>query len=173
MYAAKEISKRQFIKNGIFDRKVDNEMRIMRRLRHRHIVQYIEHLEDRNNMYIVMEFVPGGDLGSIIGEKGPLPEDTVKDVARQTLLALEYLHRRRITHRDIKPDNILIVREDPIEVKLSDFGLSKVIESQESLLKTFCGTLLYCAPEVFSRYPEYVKDAGTPVKRRREAGKGS
>ncbi|KAI9825298.1 MAG: hypothetical protein M1832_001332 [Thelocarpon impressellum] len=171
VYAAKEISKRQFIKDGIFDRKVDNEMRIMRRLRHRHIVQYIEHLEDKNNMYIVMEYVPGGDLGSIINETGPLPEGTVKEVARQTLLALEYLHRRKITHRDIKPDNLLIVREDPIEIKLSDFGLSKVIESQESMLKTFCGTLLYCAPEVFSRYPEYVKDAYNPAKRRRPGRK--
>ena len=133
-------------------------------------MQYIEHLEDKDNMYIVMEFVPGGDLSSIISERGPLSEKTAKQVARQILLALDYLHRRRITHRDIKPDNILIVRENPIEIKLSDFGLSKVIDNQESLLKTFCGTLLYCAPEVFSRYPDYIKDNNPGSGKRPRAG---
>lgn len=117
-------------------------------------------------MYIIMEFVPGGDLNTMISERGPLPEPTVKTVARQTLLALDYLHQSKITHRDIKPDNILIVREDPMEIKLSDFGLSKVVHDEETFLKTFCGTLLYCAPEVFSKYPDYLN--GESLKRRRD-----
>ncbi|KAI9676561.1 MAG: hypothetical protein M1817_000720 [Caeruleum heppii] len=169
VFAAKELSKRHLMKSGIFDKKLDNEMQIMKRLHHRHIVEYIEHVQERDQMYIIMEFVPGGDLGTIISDKGPLPEATVKRMAYQVLQALEYLHQCKITHRDIKPDNILIVTEDPIEVKLSDFGLSKVIENPETFLKTFCGTLLYCAPEVFSKFPEYIKDQ--PRRRRKDPQK--
>ncbi|KAI9760727.1 MAG: Exocyst complex component 5 [Chaenotheca gracillima] len=165
VFAAKELDKRKFIRNGVLDQKLDNEMQIMKRLRHRHIVQYIDYFEETPYMYIIMEYVPGGDLGSMIHHQGFIPEPVVKLVARQILHALEYLHGSKITHRDIKPDNILLVSEDPIEVKLSDFGLSKVIDDKDTFLRTFCGTLLYCAPEVFTRYPDYV--SGRPMKRRR------
>ena len=117
-------------------------------------------------MYIIMEYVPNGDLSSLIYEQGALPEPSVRLMARQLLEALDYLHKCRITHRDIKPDNILLLQTAPIQVKLSDFGLSKMVNEQ-TILKTFCGTLLYCAPEVFSRYPEYLRPKSS--KRRREA----
>jgi serine/threonine protein kinase len=102
-----------------------------------------------------MEYVPGGDLGSLINEHGHLPESDVQTMAAQLLSALKHLHLIGITHRDIKPDNILISRRDPFQVKLTDFGLSKMIDSEETFLRTFCGTLLYCAPEVYSEYREY------------------
>ncbi len=102
-----------------------------------------------------MEYVPGGDLGSVINEHGHLPESNVKSMAAQLLSALKYLHKIGITHRDVKPDNILIYSRDPFHVKLTDFGLSKMIDSEETFLRTFCGTLLYCAPEVYSEYREY------------------
>src|SRR5205814_6073652 len=69
------------------------------------------------------------------------------------------------THRDIKPDNILIASFDPLIVKLSDFGLSKCVNDEETFLKTFCGTLLYCAPEVYPEYATYQQ--GENRKRRR------
>jgi serine/threonine protein kinase len=102
-----------------------------------------------------MEFVPGGDLGSLINERGHLSESNVNTMAAQLLSALKHLHQIGITHRDIKPDNILIYSRDPFHVKLTDFGLSKMIDSEETFLRTFCGTLLYCAPEVYSEYREY------------------
>lgn len=111
-----------------------------------------------------MEYVPGGELSTYLQSHGKIPEDMVRCVARQILHALQYLHKRKITHRDIKPDNILISSLDPLRVKLSDFGLSKVVQ-EETFLKTFCGTLLYCAPEVYPEYETYRR--GEAKKRRR------
>lgn len=102
-----------------------------------------------------MEFVAGGDLGKFINDHGPLPEDTVKAMASQLLDAFQYLHENNITHRDVKPDNILVSSIEPFEVKLTDFGLSKMVDSEQTFLRTFCGTLLYCAPEVYTEFTEY------------------
>ncbi|CZR54206.1 related to protein kinase RAD53 [Phialocephala subalpina] len=154
-YAAKELEKRRFMKNGILDQKVDMEMKIMRKIQHPNVVQYIEHVDWHDYLYIIMEFIPGGDLGSMINEHGHLTELHVKAMGGQLLSALKYLHGMGITHRDIKPDNILIYSRDPFHVKLTDFGLSKMIDSEDTFLRTFCGTLLYCAPEVYSEYREY------------------
>ncbi|KAE8350778.1 kinase-like domain-containing protein [Aspergillus coremiiformis] len=166
VYAAKELDKRRFMKNGVLDQKVDNEMKIMKDLKHPNIVQYIDHHEHDRWIYIIMEYVPGGELSTYLQSTGNIPEDMVKTISRQILHALHYLHKRRITHRDIKPDNILISSLDPLRVKLSDFGLSKVIQ-EETFLKTFCGTLLYCAPEV---YPEYGSYCRGEVRKRRRLG---
>ncbi|KAI9374845.1 kinase-like domain-containing protein [Aspergillus egyptiacus] len=165
VFAAKELDKRRFMKNGILDQKVDNEMKIMKDLKHPNIVQYIDHHEHDRWIYIIMEYVPYGELSTYL-QNGNIKEDLVKTIARQVLRALRYLHKRKITHRDIKPDNILIASYEPLKVKLSDFGLSKVVQ-EETFLKTFCGTLLYCAPEV---YPEYEMYRRGEVRKRRRVG---
>lgn len=103
-----------------------------------------------------MEYIRGGDLGKLIEENGPLSESTTQTMARQLLDALGYLHSINITHCDVKPSNILVDSLDPFVVKLADFGLSKMVDTNEQTsLQTFCGTLLYCAPEVYSEYAEY------------------
>jgi len=152
LLAGKELEKRRFMKNGILDKKADNEMRIMQGLRHPNIVDFVEYHDAGDHLYIVMEFARHGDLSSFLNQGGPMKESMVRDMAQQVLSALNYLHKAKITHRDIKPDNILIADLDPFTVKLSDFGLSKVVKADETFLKTFCGTLLYCAPEVFPDY---------------------
>lgn len=113
-----------------------------------------------------MEYVPEGDLGKLIQEHGAISEPYVKIMARQLIDALGYLHENRITHRDVKPDNILIQSTSPeLVVKLTDFGLSKMIDTEQTFLKTFCGTLLYCAPEVYSEFSTY-DDNGRRVRHR-------
>jgi len=116
-----------------------------------------------------MEFVPGGDLGTLISQERYLPEADVKIMAGQLLSALKHLHDKKITHRDVKPDNILIYTRHPLHVKLTDFGLSKMIDSEETFLRTFCGTLLYCAPEVYSEYREYDEETGQRNRKDRRA----
>jgi serine/threonine protein kinase len=165
VYAAKELDKRRFSKDNIFDMKFDNEIQIMKDLRHPNIVQYEDYYDHGDWVYIIMEIVPGGELSTYMHQQGPMPEAMVQSMTRQILHALAYLHARGITHRDIKPDNILISQMDPLHVKLSDFGLSKCITDQETFLKTFCGTLLYCAPEIYPGYANY--DKGEQKKRRR------
>ncbi|KAI3337865.1 hypothetical protein F4824DRAFT_462002 [Ustulina deusta] len=155
-YAAKELDKRKFMKNGVLDQKVENEMKIMQKVKHPNIVQYIEHFDwDAQQFIIIMEYVPGGDLGKLVQETGPIPEVYVGVMARQLVDALGYLHENKIIHRDVKPDNILIQTTNPLIVKLTDFGLSKMIDTEKTFLKTFCGTLLYCAPEVYTEYSSY------------------
>ena len=110
-----------------------------------------------------MEYIPHGDLLRYLGNYGKMYEPQCQSITRQLCHALRYLHNCCITHRDIKPDNILILSLEPFVVKLSDFGLSKVITHDETFLKTFCGTLLYCAPEVYPEYEQYRK--GLTLKR--------
>ncbi|KAL1794995.1 hypothetical protein ACET3X_006811 [Alternaria dauci] len=165
LLAAKELEKRRFMKNGMLDKKIDNEMKIMQDLRHPNIVEFVEYHDQGDYLYIIMEFVRQGDLQGYLNQHGSMKEHIARLMAQQILSALSYLHRAKITHRDIKPDNILISDLEPFTVKLSDFGLSKVVKHEETFLKTFCGTLLYCAPEVFPDFSGQSK--GT--KRRRGA----
>ncbi|KAI9695607.1 MAG: hypothetical protein M1820_008532 [Bogoriella megaspora] len=154
-YAAKELDKRRFMKNGMLDKRVENEMQIMQTVKHPNIVQYVDFQDVQNHLYIIMEFVSCGDLQGFLQDNNVLAEGPGRVMSRQVLGALAYLHDNKITHRDIKPDNILLSSVDPFEVKLSDFGLSKVVSDNNTFLKTFCGTLLYCAPEVFPHYDNH------------------
>lgn len=116
-----------------------------------------------------MEYVPQGSLTSLIDDLGQLDEFNAKILALQMLDALKYLHGKGIAHRDIKPDNVLVQSRPPnIVIKLTDFGLSKRIQpEEETFLRTFCGTILYCAPEVYPEYNTYFE--GYPAEIRHKA----
>lgn len=91
----------------------------------------------------------------------------VQEMARQILSAIIYLHKRHITHRDIKPDNILVSACTPFTFKLADFGLSKQITGQNATLDTWCGTPAYMAPEIFPGYHSYLSEAPTNASSQR------
>ncbi|KAB8303845.1 hypothetical protein EYC80_005216 [Monilinia laxa] len=165
-FAAKELEKKKFLKNGA--QKVDTEMRIMSKIHHDHVVRFIEYVDWEEYLYLIMEFVPEGDLTGLVTQCHHLPEPTVKTITLQLLSALKHLHDLNITHRDIKPDNILCQSRDPIHVKLTDFGLSKMVDTDETFLRTFCGTLLYCAPEVYNEYQHY-DPTGQRTRRRHDS----
>jgi serine/threonine protein kinase len=93
---------------------------------------------------IVMDYY---SLGNIV-DAGIINEDMCVTVLGQLLDGLNHLHQNGVAHRDLKPENILVTREPYIKFVISDFGLAKVA-IETTLLRTFCGTLKYMAPEVF------------------------
>jgi serine/threonine protein kinase len=111
--------------------------------RQKHIVRYYDIIEAASPM-LVMEFVPRGDLSNFWNRR-PVHHE-VGVMLQQILQALSYLHGKNITHRDIKPQNILVHSAQPFVTKLTDFGMS----SETHLSKTFCGSLLYLAPEGYA-----------------------
>ena len=96
LYAAKELDKRRFIKNGILDIKFDNELKIMQNLKHPNIVEYVDCKHHDHWIYIIMEFVAHGELSQELRARGLLPEPDVQQISRQMMHALRYLHRRGI-----------------------------------------------------------------------------
>ncbi|EDZ68926.1 YPL153Cp-like protein [Saccharomyces cerevisiae AWRI1631] len=143
-FAVKIISKRKVI--GNMDG-VTRELEVLQKLNHPRIVRLKGFYEDTESYYMVMEFVSGGDLMDFVAAHGAVGEDAGREISRQILTAIKYIHSMGISHRDLKPDNILIEQDDPVLVKITDFGLAKV-QGNGSFMKTFCGTLAYVAPEV-------------------------
>ncbi|CAI4038913.1 hypothetical protein SMKI_06G2650 [Saccharomyces mikatae IFO 1815] len=143
-FAVKIISKRKVI--GNMDG-VTRELEVLQKLNHPRIVRLKGFYEDADSYYMVMEFVSGGDLMDFVAAHGAVGEDAGREISRQILTAVKYIHSMGISHRDLKPDNILIEQDDPVLVKITDFGLAKV-QGNGSFMKTFCGTLAYVAPEV-------------------------
>lgn len=124
------------------------EITFMKDFDHENIVQYLGFKADSDSMHILLEYVPGGSLHSILNQTGPFEETLIKRYSRQILAGLQYLHDRRIIHRDIKGANVLVDNRGVI--KISDFGLSKKAETQQLLSnrQSMQGSAFWMAPEV-------------------------
>ena len=143
--AIKIINKKRLINNGDNER-ILNEIKIMTKLNHPNILKAFEVFEDEKNYYIVMEKPTKGDLFNYICSKGRLSMEESSFIYYQIVNAVDYLHKNKIVHRDMKPENILLTKD--MIVKIGDFGLSKFFKSTEVKLQTNCGSPCYSAPEV-------------------------
>ncbi|GAM19693.1 hypothetical protein SAMD00019534_028680 [Acytostelium subglobosum LB1] len=125
------------------------EIQIMKKLKHKNIIQLIEVFDSPEYLYLVLELVRGGELFDRIVGKGQYSEKDACNLVRQIVSAVEYMHQHGVCHRDLKPENLLCSAEDEPEqfVRIADFGLSKIFEGGEEL-KTACGTPDYVAPEI-------------------------
>jgi serine/threonine-protein kinase len=116
-------------------------------LSHPNIVPVFDWGEDDGTYFIVMEFIDGRALSSILRGAGPMHPDRAAEIAADVAIALAYAHRHGVVHRDVKPGNVLIT-EDGI-VKVTDFGIARAINTEESLTQTgaVMGTATYFSPE--------------------------
>lgn len=129
-------------------RELEEEVKLLKNLSHPNIVRYLGTVREEETLNILLEFVPGGSISSLLGKFGSFPEAVIRTYTKQLLLGLEYLHRNGIMHRDIKGANILVDNKGCI--KLADFGASKqVVElATVSGAKSMKGTPYWMAPEV-------------------------
>jgi len=146
---AVKIIQKKFIKLHLLER----EIKIMKQLKHDHILPLIEVFENKDNIYLVLELVIGGELFDKIVEKGNYNEKDASGIVAQILGAVSYLHSEGVVHRDLKPENLLCTpRSDGLHIFVADFGLSRVFQDREQL-NTYCGSPEYVAPEVLACVP--------------------
>uniref|UniRef100_A0A3P8V4F7 Serine/threonine-protein kinase DCLK2 n=1 Tax=Cynoglossus semilaevis TaxID=244447 RepID=A0A3P8V4F7_CYNSE len=128
---------------------IENEVAVLRRVRHPSIIELIEVDETPTQLFLVMELVKGGDLFDAITSSTKYSERDASAMVFNLAGAIKYLHHMNIVHRDIKPENLLVCEypDGTKSLKLGDFGLATVVEGP---LYTVCGTPTYVAPEIIA-----------------------
>lgn len=128
---------------------IENEVSILRQVKHPNIIMLIEEMDTTTELYLVMELVKGGDLFDAITSSTKYTERDASAMVYNLASAMEYLHSLNIVHRDIKPENLLVCEypDKTKSLKLGDFGLATVVDGP---LYTVCGTPTYVAPEIIA-----------------------
>mmetsp|Transcript_15886 Transcript_15886/g.37471 ORF Transcript_15886/g.37471 Transcript_15886/m.37471 type:complete len:521 (-) Transcript_15886:77-1639(-) len=127
--------------------KIRREIKILQFLRHPHVIRLYELVDTPSDIFMVMEYVPGGELFDHIVHQLRLREEEARRFFQQILSGVAYCHQSMVTHRDLKPENLLL--DGNLHVKIADFGLSNTMKDGE-FLKTSCGSPNYASPEVVS-----------------------
>ncbi|KAM7541228.1 hypothetical protein Aperf_G00000031286 [Anoplocephala perfoliata] len=151
-FAMKIVSKKSFSTfNGAnLNNRELTEVEILKKLDYPCIVRIHDVVESDDTLFIVLELVEGGELFDRVVASGNLSEEDTRFIFLQMLMATKYLHDNGITHRDLKPENILLSgNSNRCLIKVTDFGLSKIV-NENTMLRTFCGTPTYLAPEVLT-----------------------
>nr|XP_051684589.1 inactive serine/threonine-protein kinase PLK5 isoform X3 [Oryctolagus cuniculus] len=129
--------------------KVEREIALHSRLRHRNIVALHGHFADRDHVYLVLEYCSRQSLAHVLRARQTLTEPEVRYYLRGLVSGLQYLHQRRIVHRDLKPSNFFLNKN--MEVKIGDLGLAAKVGPGGRCHRVLCGTPNFLAPEVISR----------------------
>ncbi|KAG2501795.1 hypothetical protein HYH03_000295 [Edaphochlamys debaryana] len=125
--AMKKLKKSEMLKRGQVEH-VKAERNVLAEVQNPYIVKLYYSFQDEEHLYLVMEYLPGGDTMTLLMRKDILTEEETRFYMAETILAIESIHKAGYIHRDIKPDNLLLTREG--HVKLSDFGLCKPVDVQ-------------------------------------------
>uniref|UniRef100_H2L685 MAP/microtubule affinity-regulating kinase 3 n=1 Tax=Oryzias latipes TaxID=8090 RepID=H2L685_ORYLA len=142
--AIKIIDKTQL--NPTSMQKLFREVSVMKMLNHPNIVKLFEVIETEKTLYLVMEYASGGEVFDYLVAHGRMKEKEARAKFRQIVSAVEYCHQKRIVHRDLKAENLLL--DADMNIKIADFGFSNEF-TLGSKLDTFCGSPPYAAPELF------------------------
>ncbi|KRX16432.1 cAMP-dependent protein kinase catalytic subunit alpha [Trichinella nelsoni] len=143
-YAIKIIKKRHLMLSSLGFKQVFSEKKILQMAQFPFIVDFYGSFKSNSNLFLMLEFVQGGDLFTHLRKMNRFSENVAKFFAIQIVLALEYLHKLDIIYRDLKPENILLDQHG--YCKLADFGMSKQLNNQRTY--TICGAWEYIAPEI-------------------------
>ncbi|KAJ1410035.1 Serine/threonine-protein kinase, active site [Sesbania bispinosa] len=145
-----KVIKKDKLKKERLVKQIKREVSVMRLVRHPHIVELKEVMATKGKIFLVMEYVKGGELFAKVA-KGKLKEQVARKYFQQLISAVDFCHSRGVTHRDLKPENLLLDENE--DLKVSDFGLSALPEQRRSdgMLLTPCGTPAYVAPEVLKK----------------------
>ncbi|CED84347.1 agc pka protein kinase [Phaffia rhodozyma] len=141
-YAVKVLGKEKVVRMKQVEH-TNSEREMLVRVRHPFLVNLWGTFSDPRNLYMVMDFVAGGELFSLLRKSQRFPNSVAKFYAAEVALAIDYLHSLDIIYRDLKPENILLGADG--HVKVTDFGFAKYVPD---ITWTLCGTPDYLAPEV-------------------------
>lgn len=143
-YAVKVLKKAQVVKMKQVEH-TNDERRMLQKVKHPFLITLWGTFQDSKNLYMVMDFIEGGELFSLLRKSQRFPNPVAKFYAAEVTLALDYLHSHNIIYRDLKPENLLLDRHG--HLKITDFGFAKEVPD---ITWTLCGTPDYLAPEVVS-----------------------
>lgn len=124
---------------------IEREIVIMKLVEHPNIISLYDVWENRGELYLVLEYVQGGELFDYVMRNGALPEPEAVRLLRQLIGGLSYCHRFNICHRDLKPENLLLDQDH--NIKIADFGMA-ALQPNGQYLTTSCGSPHYAAPEI-------------------------
>ncbi|KAL8279348.1 hypothetical protein RQP46_008160 [Phenoliferia psychrophenolica] len=128
---------------------IEREIVIMKLIEHPNVLRLIDVWETKSELYLIMEYVPGGELFDYLVKKGKLGADEALHYFQQIISGVDYCHRFNICHRDLKPENLLLDSER--NIKIADFGMA-ALERSGKLLETSCGSPHYASPEIVSGF---------------------
>jgi len=141
-YALKILKKSEIIRLKQVEH-IKSEITLLKLIKHPFVVNLMGHFQDELKLYMVLEFVQGGELFSHLRREGRFTDDHGRYYAQEIVLAFAHMHNDSIVYRDLKPENLLISTTG--HMKITDFGFAKLIEDKTW---TLCGTPEYLAPEI-------------------------
>eukprot|EP00010_Vexillifera_abyssalis_P005827 CAMPEP_0201553320 /NCGR_PEP_ID=MMETSP0173_2-20130828/24476_1 /ASSEMBLY_ACC=CAM_ASM_000268 /TAXON_ID=218659 /ORGANISM="Vexillifera sp., Strain DIVA3 564/2" /LENGTH=442 /DNA_ID=CAMNT_0047964029 /DNA_START=35 /DNA_END=1363 /DNA_ORIENTATION=- len=131
---------------------IKTEVSVLQKLSHRYLVQYLDHFVTEENTFIILEYIPGGNLFQYLKARGgSLSENEARKILSQLLRGIAHCHQQGVAHRDLKLEHVLLDAHG--DVRIIDFGLSSAECDAGTLLNTFCGSPLYIAPEIVEQQP--------------------
>lgn len=148
LYALKCINR--FRKKSDKTSQIRKEIAVLLKLKHNNVIKLYDWFEDKNKIYLVLEYIDGKDLAAFFKKEIPIEKDAIY-IIRQICEALRYCHQHKIVHRDIKLGNILINQNN--QVKLTDFGLCATKKTDDDTFRDEVGTVRFTSPELLNRQP--------------------
>ncbi|XP_064424984.1 ribosomal protein S6 kinase beta-1 [Latimeria chalumnae] len=149
IFAMKVLKKAMIVRNAKDTAHTKAERNILEEVKHSFIVDLIYAFQTGGKLYLILEYLSGGELFMQLEREGIFMEDTACFYLAEISMALGHLHQNGIIYRDLKPENIMLNHQG--HVKLTDFGLCKESIHDGTVTHTFCGTIEYMAPEILMR----------------------